>query len=209
LRRHGLGGSGAPGPPSFRGALATKQTILALRLHGLLRFARNDGDGDAITPSRSRGMTCPEFCKKTLPRLNQRAQGRPGARRTRGLAYNVHQKMRTRAYRFGGNTPAFPAQWLYGLLRARPGDRLSCHRHLQIALRNLTPAPRRQAHTTSPYAWATLVFVTFASTASHPASVTIAKRPPSGTGPRLYMADLGARSNIISENQKLKSAARR
>jgi hypothetical protein len=23
--------------------------------------------------------------------------------------------MRTRAYRFGGNTPAFPAQWLYGL----------------------------------------------------------------------------------------------
>ena len=36
-------------------------------------------------------------------------------RRTRGLACNVHQKMRTRAYRFGGNTPAFPAQWLYGL----------------------------------------------------------------------------------------------
>ena len=25
------------------------------------------------------------------------------------------KKMRTRAYRFGGNTPAFPAQWLYGL----------------------------------------------------------------------------------------------
>jgi hypothetical protein len=23
--------------------------------------------------------------------------------------------MRTRAYRFSGNTPAFPAQWLYGL----------------------------------------------------------------------------------------------
>jgi len=27
-------------------------------------------------------------------------------------------RMRTRAYRFSGNTPAFPAQWLYGLLRA-------------------------------------------------------------------------------------------
>ena len=25
--------------------------------------------------------------------------------------------------------PAFPAQWLYGLLRALPGERLSCHRH--------------------------------------------------------------------------------
>src|SRR6185369_1565399 len=28
----------------------------------------------------------------------------------------------TRAYRAAGNTPAFPAQWLYGLLRALPGE---------------------------------------------------------------------------------------
>ena len=55
----------------------------------------------------------PEFCKNLA--LEIRAQGRPGARRTRGLACNVHRRMRTRAYRFGGNTPAFPAQWLYGL----------------------------------------------------------------------------------------------
>ena len=32
-----------------------------------------------------------------------------------------------------GNTPAFPAQWLYGLLRALPGERLSCHRRPQEA----------------------------------------------------------------------------
>ena len=38
------------------------------------------------------------------------------------------QQKRTRAYRFSGNTPAFPAQCLYGLLRALPGERLSCHR---------------------------------------------------------------------------------
>ena len=31
-------------------------------------------------------------------------------------------KKRTRAYRFSGCTPAFPAQWLYGLCRALPGD---------------------------------------------------------------------------------------
>src|SRR5260221_10008729 len=31
-------------------------------------------------------------------------------------------KKRTRAYRFSGDTPAFPAQWLYGLCRALPGD---------------------------------------------------------------------------------------
>src|SRR3954454_21909618 len=30
--------------------------------------------------------------------------------------------MRTRAYRFSGNTPASPTQWLYGLWRALPGD---------------------------------------------------------------------------------------
>ena len=42
----------------------------------------------------------------------------PGARCTRGLVCNVCIKMRTRAYRFSGNTPAFPAQWVYGLYRA-------------------------------------------------------------------------------------------
>ena len=31
-------------------------------------------------------------------------------------------KMRTRAYRFSGNTPTFPAQWFDGLCRALPGD---------------------------------------------------------------------------------------
>ena len=34
----------------------------------------------------------------------------------------MHKKMRTRAYRFSGNTPAFPAQWLYDLYRALPGE---------------------------------------------------------------------------------------
>ena len=34
----------------------------------------------------------------------------------------MHKQKRTRAYRFSGNTPAFPAQWLYGLCLALPGD---------------------------------------------------------------------------------------
>ena len=69
-----------------------------------------------------------EVCMIVVPPRNQRAQGRPGARCTRGLACHCAQQKRTRAYRFSGNTPAFPAQWLYGLLRALPGERLSCHR---------------------------------------------------------------------------------
>src|SRR5260370_3845863 len=56
------------------------------------------------------------------PLETQRAQGKPGARCTRGLVCKVHKKMRTRAYRFSGEHPAFPAQWLYGLCRALLGD---------------------------------------------------------------------------------------
>jgi hypothetical protein len=56
----------------------------------------------------------PEVLHFVCPR-NQRAQGRPGARRTRGLVRKTVHQTRARAYRFGGNTPAFPAQWLYGL----------------------------------------------------------------------------------------------
>jgi hypothetical protein len=79
----------------------------------------------------------PEVCWRTSRPLVQRAQGRPGARCTRGLACNCAQKTRTRAYRFSGNTPAFPAQWLYGLLRALPGERLSCHRRRRDTSRPL------------------------------------------------------------------------
>ena len=83
----------------------------------------------------------------------QRAQGRPGARCTRGLVCNLRIETRTRAYRFSGSIPAFPAQWLYGLLRALPSERLFCHcRPRGYFHSNLTPAPRRQDHTTSPYA---------------------------------------------------------
>jgi len=63
--------------------------------------------------------------------------------------------MRTRAYRFGGSIPAFPAQWLYGLLRALPGRAglvvTVAHEKLSLLL-DLTPASGRQDHTTSPYA---------------------------------------------------------
>src|SRR5258708_30702223 len=59
--------------------------------------------------------------ERSVPR-NEREQGMPGARCTRGLVCKSCAKKRTRAYRFSGNTPAFPAQWLYGLCRALPGD---------------------------------------------------------------------------------------
>jgi hypothetical protein len=48
----------------------------------------------------------------------------PGARCTRGLVCKMHKEKRTRAYRFSGGNPAFPAQWPYGLCRALPGERI-------------------------------------------------------------------------------------
>src|SRR6266536_88431 len=73
------------------------------------------------TASRSRGWFARGLLELAAPK--ERARGRPGARCTRGLACKCTQRTRTRAYRFSGGNPAFPAQWLYGLYRALPGER--------------------------------------------------------------------------------------
>ena len=64
----------------------------------------------------------PRFALRFSSLAKQREQGMPGARCTRGLVCKMHKEKRTRAYRFSGGSPAFPAQWLYGLCRALPGD---------------------------------------------------------------------------------------
>ena len=109
-------------------------------------------------------------CARVVPkksRANQRARGMPDARCTRGLACKTGSEKRTRAYRFSGEHPTFPAQWLYGLYVVSPAIGLVCHRRQRIWLASpgwawktsadLTPASRRQNHTTSPYAAAPFV----------------------------------------------------
>jgi hypothetical protein len=59
-----------------------------------------------------------------------------------------------------------------------------------IASANLTPASGRQDHTTSPSALVLFVNSTAASTASRPASVTIASRPFVGRDGQSYRVDL-------------------
>src|SRR5256885_2099766 len=88
------------------------------------------------------------------PSQKQRAQGKPGADCTRGLVCQTHSNRRTRAYRFSRNSPAFPTQWLYGLLRALPGERAFLPPSPADDSTSLAPASRRQDHTTSPYALA-------------------------------------------------------
>src|SRR5712672_1615154 len=80
----------------------------------------------------------------------------PGARCTGGLACKIAKK-RTRAYRFSGGNPAFPAQWFYGLLRALPGDQACLTPSPALLLADLTPASGRQNDTTWPYASAPFV----------------------------------------------------
>ena len=55
------------------------------------------------TPPHSRRTIRASFAQKFRPLILQRAQGRPGARCTRGLVCKVHKRKRTRAYRFSGN----------------------------------------------------------------------------------------------------------
>ena len=73
--------------------------------HGLLRCARNDVD----TVSPSRGAQRPSCaCRFALKSRGRRECRAPAG--TRGLVCNVHEEVRTRAYRYSRSTPAFPAQ---------------------------------------------------------------------------------------------------
>src|SRR6266446_10073810 len=78
---------------------------------------------------------------------------------------------------------------VYGLLRALPGDRACCHRHLALLLADLTPASGRQNHTPSPSASAP--FVTRAARVHRiPPHVRDDRETPlRGTGPNRYSAD--------------------
>src|SRR3954453_18713375 len=75
--------------------------------------------------------------------------------------------------------PAFPhAMVLTGSFVISPVIGLVCHRRLAVDPQSLTPASRRQDHTTSPSAFSTVrQRCLIASIASRPASVTIASAP--------------------------------
>src|ERR1700675_1431632 len=96
---------------------------------------RNDGGETSNLHVKQRCGYASAFPRRDPPELLSfsPSQSAEGAGKT-GCALHPRSrvqtctKKRTRAYRFSGNTPAFPAQWFYGLFRALPGDRLSCHR---------------------------------------------------------------------------------
>jgi hypothetical protein len=118
---------------------------------GLLRFARNDREH---TLAISRHVFARAF-QFVCPSLKPEGAGNAGcALHPRSRVPNSAKKAHTSIQGSGGS-PTSPAQWLYGLLRALPGERafLPPSPLRSLLLTSLAPASRRQDHTTSPYAF--------------------------------------------------------
>src|ERR1700724_868754 len=119
----------------------------------------------------------PKFCTKIVPR-ETREQGIPGARCTRGLVCKSAEQKRTRAYRFSGGNPAFPAQWFTAYFALSPAIGLSCHRRRRCLNRQLDAGVEASGpHDFSVRRKALSSAAPPASTTSRPASVTIASAP--------------------------------
>src|SRR5882724_11806096 len=149
----------------------------------------------ADTSLRSRGTKCPS-CWNEPPSNQKRAQGMPDARCTRSrLCSKKHRRQQLQVHR---NNRHSLRNGFNGFLRALLGDHAWLPPSSADRSAHLTPASERQDHTPSPSASAPFVRVpvithepkpalrslctpdTAASTASRPASVTIASRPSMG-----------------------------
>src|SRR5712664_1725291 len=107
----------------------------------------------------------------------------PGAQCARSLVCkkNKHTSIVTTVT---PETPAFPAQWFYGLLLALPGDQACLTPSPAHLLADLTPALGRQNDTTWPYASALFVKRTARVHRIPPRVDDVAQRPSFGTGQR-------------------------
>jgi len=131
------------GLPTRRSLRSKRRRVVAL----LLAMTVND------MRSHPRGTNLSGLCVFIGP-LCRAGAGKAGCRR------HPHRRVRRRATRdahgfdrYSLDIPAFPARWLYGLLRALPGERpflppLPMGRFPT----DVAPGSRRQDHATSPYA---------------------------------------------------------
>src|SRR5712671_3196472 len=120
----------------------------------------------------------------------------PGARCTGRLACKIAKK-RTRAYRFSGANPAFPAQWFYGLLRALPGDQACLTPSSARLIADLTPASGRQNDTTWPYASGRARLARCRVHRIPPHVDDVGQRPLKGRDNDGYRSDLGPLASEI------------
>ena len=137
------------------------------------------------TQLRDLAATTPEFCLRHLcpPKIRGRGECRALDAPVALCAVKVKAHKHSH-HGHTGNTRHSPRNGFNGFLRALPGDRAclppSPLRSVSFSA-NLTPASGRQDHTASPSAGESASrLAPPASTASRPASVTIASRPSLG-----------------------------
>src|SRR4029078_9553260 len=119
--------------------------------------------------------------KLSLPSI-QRAQGRPGARCTRGLVCNVHKEC---AHEHTGPAESIRPSLrngftAYSVLSPENGSFASVAPRKQLPLGALTPAPRRQDHTPLPYASSRVSSVAASASTASPSLVRDDRERPSG-----------------------------
>ena len=100
---------------------------------GLLRFARNDAKD--MSP-RSRRMCCARFglLVRPSPIRGRRECRAPDAPENRACRDSGREHTRSQVT---PESPGIPRAMVYGLYRALPGDRLSCHRRRRSCLHRL------------------------------------------------------------------------
>src|SRR5947208_8773767 len=118
----------------------------------------------------------PEVCYSLCPRKSEGA-GKTGCllhprSRVRFAQTKVHTSIQG-----SGSLPAFPAQWLYGLLRALPGERLFCLRRGRDTSRQLSASTAAPEPHDFAVRFRRVRLAPSASTASHRTFVTMANAP--------------------------------
>ena len=170
----------APNTPRPLRVIASeaKQSIPSLCRHmdcfaSLAMTAENIGHKSTISR-----RIAPEVCISFLP-LKSEGAGKTGCLlHPRSRVRFAQTKLHT-SIQGSGNTPAFPAQWLYGLLRALPGERLFCHRRCAGNQPHATCRQHRGVRTTRlrRTRQARTSIAPSASIASHRTFVTMANAP--------------------------------
>ncbi len=139
------------------GSMGDADSIMRPRISSAPR--RKSGALRSIRGTQTHLRLLAARCVRGLPFMsleNQRAQGKPGARCTRGLACRV-ESTRVSHHRFTG-TPGLPCAMVLTVSSALSSvTGLCCHRRPRrlarsLLLANLTPASGRQDHTASPSA---------------------------------------------------------
>jgi hypothetical protein len=169
--------------PGLTGRSSIPETVrVCTRDHGVLDAPLEAGHDDRGTRLRILAACLREFWPARSALSNQRAQGMPGARCARCRVCGGRKHKSTRVSQVTGNTRHSPRNGFTVSFVLSPVIGLLTPVTGEVTSANLTPAPRRQDHTTSPSASAPFVKSASASTASRPAFVTIASRPSGGTG---------------------------